>query len=304
MPKHFLTVRDYTGEQIFKLLQAAREIKRRLKAGEEYTPLKGKTLAMIFQKPSNRTRVSFEVGMYQLGGHALMLKEEEIGMGTRETVPDVSRVLSRYVDAAMIRPFYHSDVVDFARASSVPVINGLSDLYHPCQACADMLTILEHKGRLEGIKLCYIGDGNNVANSLIAISARLGVNLSIATPKGYEPTIKHDRKAYTVTNDPAEAVAGADVIYTDVWVSMGPPGQEKHGLSDFVGYTVDSELMKLAASDAIFMHCLPAHRGEEVSAEVMDSEQSVVFDQAENRLHAQKAILTYLMSSEFNKLIA
>lgn len=297
MPNHFLTVRDYSTETLLALLQDARDLKADLKNGTSQRRLAGKSVAMIFQKPSNRTRVSFEVGIAQLGAQPLMLKEEEIGMGSRETIADVARVLSRYVDMVMIRPYYHSDILEFAHYSTIPVINGLSDLYHPCQACADMLTVLEHKGGCDGVRFCYIGDGNNVCNSLIAISARLSVDLVVCCPPGYEPTITHDRESYQVIHDPAAAIAGADVIYTDVWVSMAAPDAELHGVSDFVGYTVTEELLQTADSKAIFMHCLPAHRGEEVEAEVVDGPQSVVFDQAENRLHAQKAILSFLAGS-------
>lgn len=297
MPSHFLTVRDYSTETLLALLEDARELKAELKNGTSHRRLAGKSVAMIFQKPSNRTRVSFEVGISQLGAQPLMLKEEEIGMGSRETIADVSRVLSRYVDMVMIRPFYHSDILEFAHHSAIPVINGLSDLYHPCQACSDMLTVLEHKGGFAGVRFCYIGDGNNVCNSLIAISARLGVDLVVCCPPGYEPTITHDRDSYQVIHDPAAAIAGADVVYTDVWVSMAAPDAELHGVSDFIGYTVTEELLNTADSKAIFMHCLPAHRGEEVEAEVVDGPQSVVFDQSENRLHAQKAILSLLAGS-------
>ena len=295
--RHFLTVADYSAAVLSGILEDARVLKGAQRAGEPHTRLAGKTLAMIFQKPSTRTRVSFEVGMYQLGGHALMLKEEEIGMGRRESIADVSRVLSRYVDAVMIRPYYHSDITEFAHYSRVPVINGLSDIYHPCQVCADMLTILEHKGSFAGLKLCYIGDGNNVCNSLIAMSAKLGIALTVCCPPGYEPTIRHDTDAYTIEYDPRQAVVGADVVYTDVWVSMAAPDEQGHGVSDFVGYTVSEELLARADSDVIFMHCLPAHRGEEVDAAVVDGSASVVFDQAENRMHAQKAILSFLFDS-------
>lgn len=290
--RHFLSVGDYSAEELQHLLLSAKEGKSGPKST---TVAEGKTLAMVFQKPSNRTRVSFEVGMYQLGGYALMLKEEEIGMGTREPIADVSRVLSRFVDLVMIRPLYHSDIVEFASFATVPVINGLSDLYHPCQACADTLTMLEHKGSLQGLRLCYIGDGNNVCNSLIIISAKLGIELVVCCPRGYEPSIDQNEWSYALIYEPQDAIRSADVVYTDTWISMGPSGHSSDAVSDFVGYAVSEELLNLADPSAIFMHCLPAHRGEEVTTEVIEGSQSVVFDQAENRLHAQKAVMQLLL---------
>jgi ornithine carbamoyltransferase len=294
--RDFISTDDFSREDLLLVLKSAQDLKRRLKTGEQSAPLAGKTLAMIFQKPSNRTRVSFEIGMHQLGGHALYISGPEIGMGQREPIADIARVMARYVDAVMIRSNFHSDVVTFAEYATVPVINGLSDLEHPCQAMADMLTILEHRGKLDGCALCYIGDGNNVCNSLISVSQKLGVSLTVACPKGYEPQGEHRRGACRIVHNPREAIANADVVYTDTWTSMGQEDQARIRRRDFSGYTIDSQLFELAKSDAIFMHCLPAHRGEEVEDEIMESSRSVIFDQAENRLHAQKAIISLLLT--------
>ncbi|MCL4156154.1 UNVERIFIED_CONTAM: hypothetical protein GTU68_010279 [Idotea baltica] len=295
--RHFICISDFTFEEIRYLLDLAKEIKKSLKEGQSSKILADKTLAMVFQKPSMRTRVSFEVGMYQLGGIALNIRPTEIDMGKRETVPDVSRVLSSYVDAVMLRVVKHTDLIDFARNSSVPVINGLSDLYHPCQALADMLTIEEHLSSLKGCKLVYIGDGNNVANSLILASKVLGVEFTICCPKGFTPPIPTESGKYKIEHNPRIAVEGADVVYTDVWTSMGQEEETLQRLRAFDGYCVTKELLSLASPEVLFMHCLPAHRGEEVDEFVVDGPNSVVFQQAENRLHAQKALLAALLSN-------
>lgn len=294
--KHFLTVSDFSSADIERVLATAAELKAKQKAGKSHELLKGKSLAMIFEKPSNRTRVSFEVAMVQLGGHALNIRPEEIQMSVREPIPDVAKVLSRYVDGIMMRAIRHQDIVELAKYSSVPVINGLSDLYHPCQAVADILTIKEKKGSLKGIKLTYIGDGNNVANSLINICKLLGITIVICCPEGYEPDKKLVSGPFEIIRDPNQAVKGADVIYTDVWTSMGQEAESAKRLKDFSGYTVTKALLAKANPGALFMHCLPAHRGEEIEDGVPEHPQSVIFDQAENRLHAQKAILALLMN--------
>lgn len=294
--RHFISVSDFTSVEIRHVLNLAKDIKRQFKEGQSTALLQGKTLAMIFQKPSNRTRVSFEVGMYQLGGKALNIRPTEIEMGKRETIPDISRVMSSYVDAVMLRVLKHTDISEFARNSNVPVINGLSDLYHPCQALADMLTIEEHLGAIEGCKLVYVGDGNNVANSLILASKLLGASFTISCPKGFEPSIPAEVGKYKIEHDPRIAVKNADVVYTDVWTSMGQEKESLQRLRAFDGYTVSRELLALAKPKVLFMHCLPAHRGEEVDEFVVDGANSVVFDQAENRLHAQKGLLAALLS--------
>jgi ornithine carbamoyltransferase len=271
------------------------------KARIPYRPLRGRTLAMVFQKPSNRTRVSFEVGMYQLGGHALSLSPQEIQMGKRETPSDTGRVLARYIDAIMVRTFDHEELEELAGAADVPVVNGLSDAHHPCQALADLLTVREEFGTLEGVKIAYVGDGNNVAHSLAIACALTGAELAIAHPGGHGPdpeVIETARKlgaASLLTQDPREAASGARVVYTDVWASMGQESEAEDRKKEFAPFQVNEELMGLAAEDAIFLHCLPAHRGEEVSAGVIDGPRSRVFDQAENRLHAQKALLYLLL---------
>jgi ornithine carbamoyltransferase len=293
--RHFLTLSHFTREEVLRILEVSLELKKAEKDGRPHRLLEGKALAMIFQKPSNRTRVSFEVGMYHLGGKTINLLPGEIKMGERETVADVSQVMSRYVQGVMMRVLRHTDITAFAQASSVPVINGLSDLFHPCQAVSDMLTIYEHKGRLEGLKLCYIGDGNNVCNSLILLAEKTGMEMVVSCPEGYEPYLDSKRCAYELIRDPHAAARGADVVYTDVWTSMGQEEETVKRLRVFEGYTISEELLSSARSDAIFMHCLPAHRGEEVEDAVIDGPRSVVFDQAENRLHAQKAVLVLLM---------
>ncbi|MDQ3922814.1 MAG: ornithine carbamoyltransferase [Actinomycetota bacterium] len=284
------------------ILDEAVKIKALRRSRIPFRPLFGKTLAMVFQKPSNRTRVSFEVGMYQLGGHALSLSPQEIQMGQRETPSDTGRVLARYIDAIMARVFSHEEVEELARAAEVPVINGLSDLHHPCQALADLLTIREELGALESVKVAYFGDGNNVAHSLALGCALTGAQLTIAHPEDHAPdpgVVKLAAKlgaAPTLTEDPLEGAAGARVVYTDVWASMGQEAETEERKEKFAPYQVNEELMSHAVPDAIFLHCLPAHRGEEVTADVIDGPKSRVFDQAENRLHAQKALLYLLLA--------
>lgn len=303
--RDLLELDDYTSEEIQYLIDLAIEIKAKQKNGEVYQPLKGKTIGLIFEKSSTRTRVSFEVGMYQLGGHALFLSKNDIQLGRGETIADTAGVMSRYLDGIMIRTFGHDKVVDLARYASVPVINGLSDLAHPCQVLADYQTIYEHKGTLKGLKLAYIGDGNNMAHSLMIGGAKLGVHVSVASPEGYEPDPQVVASAQKiaeatgavieVVRDPKAAVKDADAIYTDVWASMGFEEEQKAREIAFAAYQVDEELAKHAKPDYVFMHCLPAHRGEEVSEGVIDGKHSIIFDQAENRLHAQKALMAALM---------
>ena len=296
-----LTLAEFSPEEVALILDEAAKIKILQKSRIPYRPLRGRTLAMVFQKPSNRTRVSFEVGMYQLGGHALSLSPQEIQMGHRETPSDTGRVLARYIDSIMVRTFDHEELEELARAADVPVINGLSDSHHPCQALADLLTIREELGELEGVKLTYVGDGNNVAHSLALGCALTGAQLTIAHPEGHGPdprVVELATKlgdAPTITEDPQEGVAGARVVYTDVWASMGQEAEAEERKKKFMPYQVNEELMSRAAPEAIFLHCLPAHRGEEVTAGVIDGPQSRVFDQAENRLHAQKALLYLLL---------
>ncbi len=296
-----LTLAEFGPEEIGLILDEARKLKALRRSRIPFKPLFGKTLAMVFQKPSNRTRVSFEVGMYHLGGHALHISPEEIQIGKRETPSDTGRVLARYIDAIMVRTFDHDDLEELAGAADVPVINGLSDAHHPCQALADLLTVKEELGALEGVKLAYVGDGNNVAHSLAIGCALTGAELTIAHPEGHAPDERIVQLAArlgvapALTEDPHEAVAGARAVYTDVWASMGQESEAEERKDKFRPYQVDEALMDGAAEDAIFLHCLPAHRGEEVTAGVIDGPQSRVFDQAENRLHAQKALLYLLL---------
>ncbi|NNU98893.1 ornithine carbamoyltransferase [Geobacillus sp. DSP4a] len=299
--RDFLTLLDFSTEEILDLLALAADLKAKQKAGVSYTPLSGKTMAMIFEKPSTRTRVSFEVGMIQLGGQAMYLNGNDLQLGRGETIADTARVLSQYVDVIMIRTFAHQKVEELAEYASVPVINGLTDDDHPCQALADLLTIYEVKKTFQGVKLAYVGDGNNVANALLVAAAKVGMDVAIACPPGYEPRKEYVEAArqigektgatVVVTHDPLVAVAGADAIYTDVWTSMGQESESAERLQVFQPYQVNEELVKAAKPDYLFLHCLPAHRGEEVTAGVMDGPNSVVFEQAGNRLHAQKAIL-------------
>jgi ornithine carbamoyltransferase len=298
MRRHFLAIPDFSRAELYAVLKLAREMKRGQYRG---TPLAGKTVALIFEKSSTRTRVSFEVGTYQLGGHALFLSSRDIQIGRGEPLKDTARVLSRYVDMIMIRTFAHSNVAELAEWGSVPVINGLTDLLHPCQVMADLQTIQESFGDdVSKLKVAWVGDGNNMANSWINAAYRLGFEIRLACPEGYQPDraiLERARKETSVvlTTDPKEAVQGAHVINTDVWTSMGQEEETEQRKRAFKGYYVDNTLMARAAKDAIFLHCLPAHRGEEVAEEVIEGKQSRVFDEAENRLHAQKAIMATLM---------
>ena len=282
------------------------DLASKIKAGEmEEKPLEGKTLAMIFQKSSTRTRLSFDVGMYQLGGRAIFLSSNDLQMGRGEPISDTAKVLSRFVDGIMIRAIKHSDVEELAQYSDVPVINGLTDLEHPCQALADMLTIKEHLGDWEGKKICFVGDGNNVSNSLLLIAPLLGMDMSMACPKGYEPNedilktareyASENNTEITITDDIGLALQNVDVVFTDVWVSMGDEAEEEQRKKDFAPFQVNSDLMGLANEGALFMHCLPAIRGQEVTSDVIDGPQSVIYDEAENRMHAQKAVLYYYL---------
>jgi ornithine carbamoyltransferase len=304
--KDFLTLKDFSAEEIHYLLNLASELKEKQLAGEQYTPLYGKMLAMIFEKPSTRTRVSFEAGITQLGGHALFLSSNDLQLGRGETIADTAKVLSQYVDAIMIRTFAHSKIEELAEHATIPVINGLTDDDHPCQALADLLTIYEIKNKFKGIKLAYVGDGNNVAHALMIAAAQVGMDCTIACPENYEPKKSYVEEALRiakvtganiiVTHNPYEAVKEADVIYTDVWTSMGQEQESAERLSIFQSFQVNRELTQYAKSDYIFLHCLPAHRGEEVTADIIDGEHSVVFQQAANRLHVQKAILLSLLN--------
>lgn len=303
--KHLLSIHDLSVEEVEKILDTAADLKAKLKAGIEHKILAGKSMGMIFSKSSTRTRVSFETGMYQLGGHALFLSSNDIQLGRGESIYDTANVLSRYLDGIMIRTFKQSDVEDLAKYGSIPIINGLTDLLHPCQALTDIFTAYEHKGRLKGLKLAYIGDGNNMAHSLMYAGAKVGMDVSVASPDGYEcnaeivENAKADAKltgaVIDVSNDPESAVKNADVVYTDTWVSMGQEEEKAKRIKDFEGYTIDEKLFSLADSEAVFMHCLPAYRGYEVTEGVIDGPNSVIFDEAENRLHVQKAVMALTM---------
>ncbi|WP_413379602.1 ornithine carbamoyltransferase [Alkalihalobacillus sp. 1P02AB] len=303
--RDFLTLLDYQPEEIKQLLDLAVELKSKQKRGVSTNLLAGKSLGMIFENASTRTRVSFEVGMTQLGGHALFLSPRDLQIGRGEPIMDTANVLSRYVDAIMIRTNSHESVEEFAKHSDVPVINALTDYYHPCQAMADLLTIYEHKQTFAGLKLVYVGDGNNVAHSLLAAGAKVGMDVVVATPEKYEvdPVIfekikeaaKETGAKVSLSHDPVEAIQDADVIYTDVWASMGFEQEQSEREKAFAPFQVNEQLVSGAKEDYLFLHCLPAHRGEEVSEGVIDGEHSVIYDQAENRLHAQKAILASLI---------
>jgi ornithine carbamoyltransferase len=286
--KHFLDIKDCSTLTIQHLLTVASELKVEVKRGVFRPALKNKTLGLLFQKPSTRTRVSFEVGMTQLGGNVLYLPSAEMGLGVRETIPDVARVLSRYLDAIMIRTFSHDDIEEFADFASIPVINGLTDSSHPCQALADAFTISEYFDLTTSPRITYVGDGNNVCISLIEICNKMNIPINVCTPKGYEPITAGE---FTQYYDPNDAVEDVKVVYTDVWTSMGQEEETAKRLIDFKGFMITSDLLKRAHKDAIVLHCLPAHRGEEISHDVFESSQSKVFDQAENRMHVQKAIL-------------
>ncbi len=305
MKKDLLKLLDLSTQDIHEILDTADQMKYSQKHGLPHDYLRGKTLAMIFEKNSTRTRVSFEVGMYQLGGHALFLSGKESQIGRGEPVEDTARVLARYCDGIMIRTFAQKEVEELARYASVPVINGLTDFAHPCQVLADLMTIREKLTRLEGLKLAFVGDGNNMANSLIVGGLKCGMDVSVACPEGYDPDEQVLDFAKTVTDakfqlvrTPEEAVSGADVVITDVWASMGQEEERQQRLRDFAGYCVDSQLLRLAKPGCMVQHCLPAHRGEEISAEVFEAHADEIFEEAENRLHAQKAVMYLLMRNK------
>lgn len=303
--KHLISLFDITAEEMESIFVLAAKLKKELKEETPHHLLKGKTLGMIFSKSSTRTRVSFEAGMYQLGGYPLFLNSGDIQLGRGETIYDTAQVLSRYLNGIMIRTFKHSDVEDLARYGTIPVINGLTDLMHPCQILADLFTVLEAKGRLKGLKMAYVGDGNNVANSLLHGCAKIGMDICIATPKGYgcdegiveeaKSDAKKSGSRLVLTEDPVEAVSGADVIYTDTWVSMGQEAEKETRVKIFMPYQVNIKLFAYAKSDAMFLHCLPAYREYEVTGEIIDGPRSAVFEEAENRLHVQKAVMVILM---------
>jgi ornithine carbamoyltransferase len=300
--KHFLSIADYSREEIEAIFDLTKDLKERTNRNEEHHPCHGKTMAMIFAKPSARTRISFETGMYQLGGYALYLSPNDIGIGKREAVRDIARVISRYNDIIMARLFDHEHILELAEFADVPVINGLTDYNHPCQIMADMFTILEHRGTLDNLKVSYIGDGNNVANSWINLASIIPFDLVICSPSGYEPdestlkrAIQKNISKIEVLADPAVAVTGADIIYTDVWASMGQESEAKARLEAFKNFQVNQNLMSHAKADAKVMHCLPAHRGDEITDDVLDGPNSIVFDEAENRMHVQKAIIVKLL---------
>ncbi|OUN10174.1 ornithine carbamoyltransferase [Flavonifractor sp. An9] len=305
MKKDLLKLLDLTKADIVKILDTADQMKYNQKHGLTHHYLEGKTLAMIFEKNSTRTRVSFETGMFQLGGHALFLSGKESQIGRGEPIEDTARVLSRYCDGIMIRTFGQAEVETLAKYSSIPVINGLTDFAHPCQVLADLMTIREHKSRLEGLKLCYIGDGNNMANSLIVGGLKVGMEVSVACPEGYDPDpqvlefAQNCGGKFTLCRDPKEAAAGADALFTDVWASMGQEGEAQKRRAVFEGiYQINDELMAVANPGCMVQHCLPAHRGEEITAEVFEAHAGEIFDEAENRLHAQKAVMYLLMKGD------
>ncbi len=303
--KDLISLHDLTSEEVKSLLELGIKLKAETKAGKEHHILKGKTLGMIFTKSSTRTRVSFEVGMTQLGGYPLFLSSNDIQLGRGETIYDTAKVLERFLDGIMIRTYAHQDVLDLAEYANIPVINALTDLLHPCQVLADLMTAYEHKGKLEGLKLAYIGDGNNMAHSLMYGCAKAGLDCAVATPDDYQcdsevvanakDDFKKSGRELIITNDPVEAIKNADIVYTDTWVSMGQESEKAERQKVFMPYQVNGELFRHADSDAVFMHCLPAYRGFEVTEEVIDGSHSVIFDEAENRLHAQKAVMATLM---------
>ncbi|MGE4277291.1 MAG: ornithine carbamoyltransferase [Lawsonibacter sp.] len=305
MTKDLLKLLDLSKEDIFKILNMADQLKYNQKHGIAHDYLKGKTLAMIFEKNSTRTRVSFETGMFQLGGHALFLSGKESQIGRGEPVQDTARVLERYCDGIMIRTFAQQEVEELARYAKIPIINGLTDFSHPCQVLADLMTVREHKAVLEGLKLCYIGDGNNMANSLIVGGLKCGMEVSVACPEGYDPDPKvlefaksDPAHKFTLVREPRQAAAGADVVFTDVWASMGQEEEKTVREKAFAGYQVNDGLMALTNPGCMVQHCLPAHRGEEITAEVFEAHAEEIFDEAENRLHAQKAVMYLLMSGQ------
>ncbi|MDQ7827819.1 MAG: ornithine carbamoyltransferase [Armatimonadota bacterium] len=304
--RDLISMDDLTPAEVWAVLDHARDLKRRTHAGEATQPLRGKVLAMIFEKPSLRTRVTFEVGMAQLGGTSIYLAPQDAQLGTRETIPDAARNLERWVDVIMARTFAHATVVELARWARVPVINGLSDLEHPCQTLADLLTLYERFGGFRDVTVAWVGDGNNVCHSLMLGAAKVGLNVVVATPPGFRPNAgiveraravgRETGAALTLMDDPREAVAGVDAIYTDVWASMGQEAEREERARIFRPYQVNAQLLARAKPTAVVLHCLPVHRGEEITDEVLDGEQSVVFDQAENRLHAQKALLAMVVA--------
>ena len=299
--KHLLKMQDLTTEEITEILNLADQLKYEQKHGIPHNHLKGKTLGMIFEKASTRTRVSFETGMYQLGGYALFLSSSELQIGRGEPVEDTARVLSRYLDGIMIRTFAQEEVEKLAEYGSIPIINGLTDYCHPCQVLADLMTVREYKNKLDGLKMCYIGDGNNMANSLIVGCLKTGMDVTVACPEGYYPdsTVLDFTKSYPnfkLVNDPKTAAADADVLFTDVWASMGQESETEKRQQAFKGYQINDEVMSVAKLDAMVMHCLPAHREEEITSKVFEEHAGEIFDEAENRLHAQKAVMVKLMS--------
>jgi ornithine carbamoyltransferase len=304
LKRDFISITDYNTQEIEEIFNLTLELKQKTHRGEETHLCKGKTMAMIFAKPSARTRISFETGMYQLGGYALYLAPGDIGMGKREAIKDIATVISRYNDIIMARLFDHAHILELAEYATVPVINGLTDYNHPCQIMADAYTILEQKGSLRNLKISYIGDGNNVANSWINLATKLPMHLVICSPSGYEPdeaTVKRAFEQSTskveVIHDPIEAVSNADIVYTDVWASMGQESEAQNRREIFKNYQINSDLTKHAKKDVQIMHCLPAHRGEEISDEVLDGPNSIVFEEAENRMHVQKAIIVKLFET-------
>ena len=301
MKKDFISILDITREELFEILSLAERLKRQKRAGVTHELLRGKTLAMIFEKSSTRTHISFEVGMNELGGHALFLNAKDLQIGRGEEIRDTARVASRYVSAVMIRANRHSTIEELAENASIPVINGLSDLEHPCQLLADILTIKEHSGEIRDLHVAWVGDGNNVCNSLVLSSSLTGMDITVASPKGYEVSPELMQRAKTLggkvrtVKNPEDAVKDANIIFTDTWVSMGDEAERAKRLSAFQGFTVDNRLLSRASPDARVLHCLPAHRGEEITGDVIDGPQSLVWDEAENRLHAQKALLVKLL---------
>lgn len=301
--KHLLKMMDLSTEEIIEILNLADQLKYELKHGIPHDHLKGKTLGMIFRKASTRTRVSFETGMYQLGGNPLYLSASDMQIGRGEPIQDTARVLSRYIDGIMIRTFDQAEVENLAEYGNIPIINGLTDLSHPCQVLADLMTIREYKGKLDGLKMCYIGDGNNMANSLIVGGLKTGMSVSVACPDNYHPaatTLAFAKKydCFELTDDPIKAAKDADVIFTDVWASMGQEGEAEIRKKAFKGFQINDEVMAVAKPDAMVQHCLPAHREEEITAKVFEEHANEIFDEAENRLHAQKAVMVLLMGNK------
>lgn len=303
--KNLISIHDLTLEEVNQIFEVSKTLKEKLYTGEQHRVLEGKTLGMIFTKPSTRTRISFETGIYQLGGIGMYFGPNDLQLGKSESISDTAKVLSRYLSGIMIRTFAHQDVIDLAAGASIPVINGLTDLLHPCQVLADLFTILEKKGKLQGLKLAYIGDGNNMAHSLLNGCSKVGIDISIASPSGYKPNAeivnnakknaKYMGSKVEIIDDPVKAVKNADIVYTDVWASMGQEAEAAERKKKFIKYQINPKLVKNAKDDYLFMHCLPAHRGDEVVNEVADSPNSVIFDEAENRLHVQKAIMALVM---------